>query len=447
MIYTRNETHDPEAKSWVKSANRAGEDFPIQNLPFGLFSRNDLKARIGVAIGDDVLDLHACADSDWLIGVDSATIAACHTDSLNALMSLSSSHWSRLRKCLFQLLHVTADMKVRSRLEQFLVPAADVQMHVPARIGDYTDFYASIYHATNVGTMFRPQNPLPPNYKWVPVGYHGRASSIVISGCPIRRPAGQVKPDGVAVPVFRRCKRLDYELEVGTYVGAGNRLSEPIPIGHAEEKIFGICLVNDWSARDVQTWEYQPLGPFLAKNFATTVSPWVVTLEALAPYRVPAFSRPQGDPMPLPHLNDPEDQTAGGIDLTLEVALSTARMRAQKIAPCQLSRGSFRDMYWTIAQLIAHHTSNGCKLRPGDLLASGTVSGNSRHARGCLLELTWNGCEPIQLPTGECRSFLENGDEVIIRGRCEGEAKASIGLGECRGLIEASTCGEERNWS
>jgi fumarylacetoacetase len=310
----------------------------------------------------------------------------------------------------------------------------EAQLLLPVDIGDYTDFYASVFHATNVGSMFRPDNPLLPNYKWVPIAYHGRASSIVVSGTPVRRPSGQTQT-GDAPPSFGPTRRLDYELELGCYIGGDSELGDSVPISRARDRFFGVCLVNDWSARDVQAWEYQPLGPFLAKNFATTVSPWVVTAEALEPFRIPAFQRPQADPAPLPHLTSDEDQRSGGFDITLEVHLATEKMREQGIAPVRISRGNFRDMYWTLAQMITHHASNGCNLTAGDLLASGTVSGQAKDARGCLLELTWKGTEPLQLPTGETRKFLEDGDEVIFRGYCEREGAARIGLGECRGTV------------
>lgn len=309
-----------------------------------------------------------------------------------------------------------------------------VYLHTPARIGNYTDFYASVHHATNVGSMFRPDNPLLPNYKHVPIGYHGRASSITLNE-EVVRPQGQTKPPTETVPTFGPCKQLDYELEVGVFIAQGNMLGVPIPIERADEQIFGLCLVNDWSARDIQAWEYQPLGPFLAKNFATTISPWIVTREALEPFRVPLAPRADGDPEPLPYLSDDQDRAAGGFDITLDVWLSSAAMREQGIAPLRVSRGNFRDMYWTFAQMIAHHTSNGCDLRPGDLLASGTVSGTAKESRGCLLEMTWRGTEPLELPTGEARKFLEDGDEVIFRGFCEREGAVRIGFGECRGII------------
>jgi fumarylacetoacetase len=305
----------------------------------------------------------------------------------------------------------------------------------PALIGDYTDFYSSIHHATNVGKLFRPDNPLLPNYKYVPIAYHGRASSISMSGAPVRRPCGQAKDGASELPRFGPSQALDYELEVGFFIGAGNPLGAPIGLDQASSHIFGLCLLNDWSARDIQAWEYQPLGPFLAKNFSTTISPWIVTLEALAPFRVPAFDRPNGDPEPLPYLNSPEERAQGGIDLTLEAWIVSQKMRAAGLEPVRLCQSNLKDLYWTIAQMLAHHTSNGCNLRPGDLLATGTVSGPAKEARGCLLELTQRGAEPVQLPAGEVRKFLEDGDEIILRGFCERDGFVRIGLGECRGMI------------
>jgi fumarylacetoacetase len=319
------------------------------------------------------------------------------------------------------------------------VDAANLEMLVPAAVGDYTDFYASIHHATNVGSMFRPDNPLLPNYKYVPIGYHGRASSIVASGSQVVRPSGQAKGDADAEPTFGPSRRLDYELEVGVFIGSGNRLGHSIPLAVAEERMFGLCLVNDWSARDLQSWEYQPLGPFLAKNFATTVSPWVVTMDALAPFRAPAFTRANGDPRPLPYLDSPANEAEGGIDVQLEVWIRSERMRQERVDPVRLSRVRFTEMYWTLAQLVTHHASNGCNLTPGDLIASGTVSGAARDSRGCLLELAWRGAEPVTLPTGEERRFLEDGDEVIFRGFCEREGFARIGFGECRGTVAGPT--------
>lgn len=429
-----NETHDAGRVSWVASANAPGGDFPIQNLPFGVFKTPAHETpRVGVRVGDQILDLFAAAAAELLQAAGDATKKACCAARLNELMTLAPAARSALRAALSEML--TDGHAARERAERCLVSADRVEMLLPAAIGDYTDFYAALQHATNVGSMFRPDNPLLPNYKHVPIGYHGRSSSIVVSGSPITRPAGQTKAEDAENPTFGLTKRLDYELEVGLFVGPGNSLGSPIAIERAEEHIFGLCLVNDWSARDVQTWEYQPLGPFLAKNFATTISPWVVTQEALAPFRAPAYARPSGDPRPLPYLASARDEARGGFDLTLEVSLSTKLMREQKLPPAQLSRGSFREMYWTLAQLITHHTSGGCNLRPGDLLASGTVSGAAKDSRGCLLELTWRGSEPIVLPGGEARRFLEDGDEVIMRGYAEREGFRRVGFGECRGLV------------
>jgi fumarylacetoacetase len=331
-------------------------------------------------------------------------------------------------------LRADAPVAEQQAASRHLVAQANVEMLLPALVGDYTDFYASIFHATNVGKLFRPDNPLLPNYKYIPIGYHGRASSLVPSGTPVRRPSGQTR-DGDSDPTFAPSRSLDYELEVGFFVSGGNRLGESIPVSEAEEHIFGICLVNDWSARDIQAWEYQPLGPFLGKSFSTSLSPWVVTMEALAPFRGAAFARAEGDPAPLPYLFNEGDREQGGLDLWLEVSLSSCRMREAGIAPVVLGRSNFRDMYWTMAQMLTHHASNGCNLRPGDLLASGTVSGADATARGCLLELTSRGKDPVALPTGEHRKFLEDGDEVILRGFCERDGFRRIGLGNCRGTI------------
>jgi fumarylacetoacetase len=334
-----------------------------------------------------------------------------------------------------ELFAVDADEATRALASKNLISASDVYFVVPTEIGDYTDFYCSIYHATNVGSMFRPDNPLLPNYKYVPIGYHGRASSIVISGTDIRRPKGQNRSDAEKPPVFIPCKNLDYEMEVGFFVGQGNELGSSIPIGEAEKHIFGLCLVNDWSARDIQAWEYQPLGPFLAKNFATTVSPFVVTMEALAPFRTPAFEREAGDPQPLEYLSDEQNEKFGGIDINLEVYIQTQKMRDENIEPHMLSRSNMKDLYWTIGQMLTHHASNGCNLQTGDLMATGTVSGKSKQERGCMLELTWRGTEPVELPNGEQRRFLEDGDEIIMKGYCEREGFRRIGFGECRGRI------------
>jgi fumarylacetoacetase len=431
-------THDPSRASWVESANRAG-DFPIQNLPFGVFRRRgeDEPGRVGIAIGDMILDVTACHDEGWFSGSAERASEACAAPALNTLMRLGADSRAELRRQVSALLSADSPAYRSNRRlgDRILVARSDAEMLLPAEIGDYTDFYASVHHAGNVGSMFRPDNPLLPNYKWVPIGYHGRASSIAPSGTPVLRPSGQSKAPDAESPSFGPSRSLDYEMELGVFVSLGNPLGEPVPIERAEEQIFGFCLVNDWSARDIQAWEYQPLGPFLAKNFATTISPWVVTPEALEPFRAPAFARPPGDPAPLPYLHSRHDAESGALAVTVEVHLTSARMRELRMAPHRLSRGSAADLYWTPAQLIAHHTSNGCNLRPGDLLASGTISGPAKESRGCLLELTWRGAEPLTLPSGETRKFLEDGDEVIMRGYCEREGAVRIGFGECRGEV------------
>ena len=419
-------------KSWIESANAPGCDFPLENLPYGVFSRVESK-RIGVAIGDQVLDLHGCVQRGVLGQLATETTAACSQDSLNALMALGPNAWSSLRRQLTAVLTADAEQEKQEELKRHLVSMRDVQMHVPAEIGDYTDFYASIHHATRVGKLFRPDNPLLPNYKYVPIGYHGRASSIVISGTGVHRPSGQTKPANSPEPVFGPSRSLDYELEMGVFVGPGNALGEPIPITAAEDHIFGLCLVNDWSARDIQSWEYQPLGPFLAKNFATTISPWIVTMDALAPYRVSATERLKGDPAPLSYLAQ-DDASRAGVDITVEVFLQSEKMRTQHMDPVRLSRGNLRDLYWSVGQLLAHHASNGCNLRPGDLLATGTISGSDEGSEGCLLEMR-HRAEPITLPTGETRTFLQDGDEIVLRGYCERPGLPRIGFGECVGLV------------
>jgi len=411
--------------SWIDSANY-NTDFPLQNLPYGVF-RSGRRAHIGVAIGDRILDLAGCFE-DGLLHED-----AVAQETLNPLMLRGAEAWRALRERLTELL--TNGSPDRLRVAKRLLARKDAEMLLPCSIGDYTDFYASIHHATNVGSMFRPDNPLLPNYKWMPIGYHGRASSIVVSGTPVRRPLGQTR-DEDEPPRFGPSRRLDYEMEVGAFIGTGNNLGDPIPLGEAAERIFGYCIVNDWSARDIQSWEYQPLGPFLAKSFATSISPWVVTSEALAPYRVARAARPENDPQPLPHLDSDFDREHGALDLNVEVSLASAQMRERGIHPVTLSRGNARDLYWTFGQFVAHHTSNGCNLRAGDLIASGTVSGKTKESRGCLLELTWRGSEPLDLPTGEQRRFLEDGDEVTMRAWC-GDDDLRVGFGECRGIITA----------
>ncbi len=421
--------------SWVESANDSKTDFPLLNLPFGVFSTSSLNQRIGVAIGDSVLDVRACAEHGLLRTLDPAVQHACAGLTLNRFMSQGRRALSSVRTRLMEILRVDAAPELRIKTERLLHRMSEVTMQLPAAIGGYTDFYASIYHATNVGKLFRPDNPLLPNYKYVPIGYHGRVSSIVISGTGIKRPSGQAKAADAVSPVFGPSRLLDYELEIGFLVGEGNVLGEAIPISKAEDHIFGLCLLNDWSARDIQAWEYQPLGPFLAKNFATTISPWVVTMDALEPFRATAFERQAGDPQPLPYLNSEPNRQRGGIDLTLEVWLSSQRMREMKQPPARLSKGNAQDLYWTLAQMLTHHASNGCNLQPGDLLASGTVSGPLKESAGCLLEMTQRGAEPVQLPSGELRKFLEDGDEVFFRGYCEREGHPRIGFGECRGIV------------
>jgi fumarylacetoacetase len=404
-------THDPALESWVESANQPGADFPIQNLPFVTWRpRGEGPARLGVGIGDQILDITTAFGLDSMIEVfqkpkiDRVELRS----SISHLLSRAGRHSPDL-----------------------LTPIANADLLLPCEPGDYTDFYASIHHATNVGSMFRPDNPLLPNYKWLPVAYHGRASSVVVSGTPVRRPCGQISDAPGGPPVFAPSRRLDYELELGAFLGPGNRMGDPIPIAEAEDHIAGVCLLNDWSARDIQAWEYQPLGPFLAKNFATTISPWVVTIEALEPFRREPEPRPAGGPAPLPHLT-PIKPCA--FNITFEVWLRTQRMTE----PVRLSQSNFASMYWTLAQMVAHHTSNGCPIQPGDLIGSGTVSGPEKSNRGCLLELTWKGSEPLELPTGESRRFLEDGDEVILRGWCEAPGYGRIGLGECRGIVKGN---------
>lgn len=430
-----DQTHDSTVRSWVASAGRPDTDFPIQNLPLGVFRKSGAPgpASIGVAIGDEIFEVGRAVQAGELGPLDPALKAALADPALNRLMALGRPTARELRRAVHAALR--ADSPDQQRLASYLVPMARADMLLPCAIGDYTDFYASIHHATNVGSMFRPEQPLMPNYKWVPVGYHGRASSIVPSGTPVRRPMGQLKDDAAPAPVLAPTRALDYECEVGAWVGPGNPLGEPIPIADAEAHLFGLSLLNDWSARDVQRWEYQPLGPFLAKNFASTVSPWVISADALEPFRVPRTPRPAGDPAPLPYLDADSDRERGGFGVDLAVWLSSARMREGGIAPFRVSRCGFTNMYWTVAQLLTHHTSNGCNLRPGDLLGSGTVSGPEPESRGCLLERTWRGTEPLPLPDGTTRRFVEDGDEIRITARCEREGFAGIGFGECRGVV------------
>lgn len=428
-------------RSWVESANDPKTDFPIENLPFGVFKpqdgpeREDLSVamralnslnRVCLAIGDRILDLYGCYRAGLL---DKLHVPVGWVNGSEQFGILEAR---AVRQRAAELL---TDPSARKRVEAMLISQSSVKLLPPFRIGDYTDFYASIHHATNVGRLFRPDTPLLPNYKYLPIGYHGRASSIVVSGTEIRRPCGQTKAPDAAQPAFGPTRMLDYELEMGFFVGAGNHLGSTIPIDRAGHQIFGFCLVNDWSARDIQSWEYQPLGPFLGKSFGTTLSPWVVTMDALEPYRVPVAARPEADPAPLPYLLSGRDQERGAFDITLEVLLVTAKMRAAGEKPFRVSRGNLRDLYWTPAQMLAHHASNGCNLRSGDLLATGTVSGPTPESVGCLLERTKRGAEPLALPNGEQRTFLEDGDEVIFRSWCEREGYPRIGFGECRGTV------------
>ena len=452
MAFEIDETHDPALESWIESANDPQTDFPIQNLPLCEFEVGDGdRSSFGVAIGDQILDLDAIGRT--LLAADERFAADVFGfDPIGAMSDPRTRAY--MRKRLVQLLskdnpELRDDTALRAAA---FVPRSEARFTaIPPH--DFTDFYASVHHATNVGSMFRPDNPLLPNYKWIPVGYHGRASSVVPTGTDIVRPRGQQTPaEEGGAPSFGPSKMLDYELEMGIVVGRGNELGTPVAMQQAEDHILGMCLLNDWSARDLQKWEYVPLGPFLAKSFASTVSPFIVTMEALAPFRAPAFERPAGDPAPLDHLDSDRNRAHGAVDITLEVYLSSEQMRQKNIEPIRLSRGTYRDMYWTLAQMVAHHTSNGCNLQPGDLLGSGTVSGPARESRGCLLELTWDGDPfsdppvskpgtartPITLPTGEERTFLADGDEVILKGFCQRDGYRRIGFGACRGIVRPS---------
>ena len=432
-------THDPRRRSWIASAN-GHSDFPIQNLPFGIFSPPGERPRGGVAIGDEILDLPAATEAGLLIGASRDGAEAAAGGSLNPLLALGTRVRGALRARLGDLLDANGTDAARAKdlHDQLFHRASDCTMHLPAQIGDFTDFFAGIHHATNAGRLARPDDPLLPNYKYVPVAYHGRASSIRPSSYQLRRPCGQRKPAAQSSPTFGPSRNLDFELELGLWIGPGNDLGEPIPIAQSGDQIAGFCLLNDWSARDIQGWEYQPLGPFLAKNFATTISPWVVTPEALAPFRIAQAARPEGDPAPLDYLLDERDQRSGALDLVLEVALLTAAMREKGLNPHRLSLSNARHLYWTPAQLVAHHTCGGCNLRPGDILASGTISGPTDDAFGSLLEITNGGRRPLALPSGETRRFLEDGDDVIMRAWGVRDGFARVGFGECRGRIAAS---------
>lgn len=427
-----NETHDVNLRSWVSAANEADCDFPIQNLPFAVFRRkgSDEAFRGGVAIGDQVVDMARVAEQNLLTGECAEAAAACAESTLNRFMSMGQEYASALRLALSMALREGADRA----LENCLIPMDQVEYDLPAVIGDYTDFYTSIHHATSVGKLFRPDNPLLPNYKWVPIGYHGRSSSIGVSGQEFRRPKGQTKAPDAAEPSFGPCKRLDYELEMGIYIGKGNAMGDAIELDQADEHVFGFCLFNDWSARDIQAWEYQPLGPFLAKNFASTVSPWIVTLEALAPYRA-AWTRDENDPQPMPYLESDANRAAGAFDIELEVLIETPKMKAEGTPAQPVSLSNFRHSYWTVAQMVAHHTVNGCNMKPGDFFGSGTQSGPEHKEAGSLLELSNGGKQPITLANGEQRTFLEDGDTIIMKGWCVKEGAARIGFGHVASTV------------
>jgi fumarylacetoacetase len=426
-------THAAGARAWLPSANEAGTDFPVQNLPYGIFRSKPNEAfRAGVAIGDRILDLTAPAARNSLSGAAPNAIAAAAQPTLNALAAVDPAELTALRGAIFDALTTESQ---RASIEVALVPMAGAEFAVPFTIGDFTDFYASIFHATRVGSMYRPTNPLMPNYKYVPVAYHGRSSTIVVDGTAVRRPRGQLKLQEDAPPVFDTCRRLDYEAEVGFYVGRPT--SGEVTIDAAPGHVFGFTVLNDWSARDIQTWEYQPLGPFLGKNFATTVAPWVVTLDALRPFRKHALVRENGDPAALPHLSSMHDTEHGGVDIAIEVSIRSERMRKEGIPAKRLSRSSFGDSYWTFAQMLAHHASNGCLLRSGDLMGSGTMSGPGDNPTmwGSLVELSHNGRDAIDLPTGEQRTFIADGDEISLRAHCEKAGFAAIGFGVAGGIV------------
>ena len=432
-------TQNSITRSWVASAN-GHADFPLQNLPLGVFSISGSEPRSGVAIGDHIFDLQVALEAGLFDGAARSAVEATRGGQLNAFFDLGRKARVALRERLLELFSETSTQRgdIEAQGAKLLPLAADCQMHLPARISDYTDFYVGIEHAQNVGKLFRPDNPLLPNYKHVPIGYHGRASTVRASGTDVRRPKGQTLPAGATEPTFGPCARLDYELELGIWIGQGNEMGDSIAIGDAAEHIAGFCLLNDWSARDIQAWEYQPLGPFLSKSFITSVSPWVVTAEALEPFRTAQPARPQGDPQPLPYLFDKRDQDGGAFDIELEVLLLTETMREQNLPAHRLTLSNTRYMYWTVAQMVAHHSVNGCQLQAGDLFGSGTLSGPENGQFGSLLEITEGGKKPIELASGEVRKFLEDGDEIILRARCARDGFASIGFGECRGKVLAA---------
>jgi len=429
-----NETHDPHLKSWHASANAEGCDFSIQNLPFCVFRQRGSAGpfRGGVAIGDAIVDLAALARKKLFSGIAQSAVEAGAQPKLNTLMAMGEAAWSALRLELSRALRIGARHK--TDMCACLVAQAEAEHDLPAIIGDFTDFYSSIHHATNVGKLFRPDSPLLPNYKWMPIAYHGRSSSVDVSEQSFHRPNGQILPPGATMPVVQPSRRLDYEMELGVFIGVGNDSGNSITIGAADSHVFGLCLLNDWSARDIQAWEYQPLGPFLGKNFATTLSPWIVTLEALAPFRC-QWKRPAGDPHPLPYLDSEANRMTGMFDIQVQVLIKTKAMRSSGDDAVQLSLSSFRHAYWTIAQMVAHHTLNGCNLRPGDLLGTGTLSGPEGSEMGSLLELSYGGAAPVTLPNGEARNFLEDGDAVIMKGWCERAGAVRIGFGAASGVV------------
>lgn len=429
-----NETHNPSLRSWVASANASGTDFPIQNLPFAIFRRqgHEEPFRAGVAIGDHIVDLKAAHKAGVFPMEMTPVLKTLYKPRLNKFMGLGKNAWSALRVHLSRTLREGAAESVQ--LESCLIPQNQAEYKIPARIGDYTDFYTSIHHATNVGKLFRPDNPLLPNYQWVPIGYHGRSSSIGVSGNDFHRPHGQLKAPDADEPTLGPCKRLDYELEVGIYIGEANEIGSPISLDKAEDHVFGLCLFNDWSARDIQGWEYQPLGPFLSKSFASTVSPWIVTMEALAPYRQ-NWSRPADHPQPLPYLDSHDLRNSGAVDMQLEVYIQTATMRAEGMEPERIALSNFNQSYWSISQMVTHHSVNGCNLKAGDLFGSGTMSGPNPESVGALIEATIGGREPIMLGHGEKRTFLEDGDTVILKGCCVNDNAPKIGFGEARATV------------
>ena len=431
-----NHTHHPATQSWVESANAPACDFPVQNLPLSVFRRRGRNEafRGGVAIGDQVVDLAALSESGLMNGLAALVVKTCAQPTLNEFLATGPVAWRALRHSLFALLELGASPAQMTTLRSCLIAMVDCEFTVPTQIGDYTDFYTSIHHARNVGRIARPDAPLTPNFQWLPIAYHGRASSVVVSGSKFRRPMGQSMPPGASAPVFGPCTRLDYELELGLFIGTGNAMGKPVTLAQAESHMFGVCLLNDWSARDIQFWEMAPLGPFLGKNFCTSISPWIVTMEALAPFRLP-FQRPTDEPQPLPYLDSAQNRATGGLDIALEVQIESARSRAQGQGGMAVSRTNFRHQYWTFAQMVTQHTMGGCNLQSGDLLGSGTISGPTPAEAGAIIELTQGGKKPITLANGEQRAFLHDGDAVILRGWCEKPGCARIGFGENRGEV------------